>query len=95
MHTKYKTSFKRSLLPDPSQYYRQQGVQLKGGSAWKSGLCPFHNDNTPSLRVHLNSGAFRCMACGAHGGDIVAFHQLRYQIKFTEAAQDLGAWRTR
>lgn len=95
MRTKHKHNFKRSLLPDPSQYYRQQGVQLKGGGAWKSGLCPFHTDTAPSLRVHLDSGAFRCMACGVHGGDIVAFHQLRYQIQFKEAAQDLGAWRTK
>ena len=86
-------NFDRRNLPDVSQYHRDQGTQLKGGGEWKTALCPFHDDTTPSLRVRLDSGGFRCMACGAHGGDVLAFHMQRHGLSFIDAAKDLGAWR--
>jgi len=33
------------------------------------------------------------MACGAHGGDVLAFHRLKYKQSFVDAAKALGAWR--
>jgi hypothetical protein len=42
--------------------------------------------------VQLDTGGFRCMACGAHGGDVLAFHMQRYGLAFIEAAKALGAW---
>lgn len=84
--------FKRSRLPNPGEYYHEQGLKLTGGSEWKSALCPFHNDTRPSLRVRLDSGGFRCMVCGAHGGDVLAFHMQRYGLRFIDAAKALGAW---
>ena len=89
--TLYKSAFRRDLLPSPNQYYLQQGLVLIGGGAWRSSLCPFHKDKVPSLRIQLESGAFRCMACGVHGGDVLAFHKLRYELSFSDAARDLGA----
>jgi hypothetical protein len=84
--------FVRERLPSPAEYYREQGLKLTGGSEWKSALCPFHRDTQPSLRVRLENGSFRCMVCGAHGGDVLAFHMQRYGLRFIEAARALGAW---
>lgn len=84
--------FKRNRLPNPGEYYHEQGLKLTGGGEWKSSLCPFHNDTRPSLRVRLDSGGFRCMVCGVHGGDVLAFHMQRYGLRFIEAAKALGAW---
>jgi DNA primase len=86
------SALRRDLLPVPTQYYREQGLKLVGGGEWKSAVCPFHNDTKPSLRIRLENGAFRCMACGAHGGDVLAFHMKKTGLPFKRAAQDLGAW---
>lgn len=84
-------AFKRDRLPNPGGYYHEQGLKLIGGGEWKSAVCPFHNDTKPSLRVRLDTGAFRCMACGAKGGDVLAFHRARHGLSFVQAARDLGA----
>jgi len=84
--------FRRDQLPSPAAYFHNQGLKLKGGGEWQSARCPFHADTRPSLRVRLDSGGFRCMACGTHGGDVLAFHMQRYGLCFKAAAQALGAW---
>jgi len=70
-------------------------LKLTGGGGWKSAVCPFHDDTRPSLRVRLDRGAFRCMSCEAHGGDVLAFHMKRYGLSFIDAAKALGAWEER
>ena len=87
--------FERERLPDPLAYFDQTGLRLLGRGAWRSALCPFHDDHNPSLRVNAETGAFRCMACGAHGGDVLAFHRQRHGLGFKDAARSLGAWGTR
>lgn len=89
----YKGGFDRSRLPDAGKYYAEQGLKLTGGGEWRNTICPFHEDTKPSLRVRLDTGGFKCMVCGAHGGDILAFHQQRHGLSFKQAAQQLGAWR--
>ena len=84
--------FDRNRLPNPAAYFQAQGIKLFGGGEWKNALCPFHPDTRPSLRVRLDSGSFRCMACGVHGGDVLAFHMLRNKLAFVDAAKELGAW---
>jgi len=86
-------AFKRDHLPSPAGYFAQQGLKLTGGGEWKTALCPFHSDHKPSLRVRLDSGGFRCMVCGAHGGDVLDFHRQRHGLSFIDAAKQLGAWR--
>lgn len=50
------------------------------------GLCPFHNDKRPgSFYVSLDTGGFNCFSCGAKGGDVIAFLQLRDEITFPES----------
>ena len=85
--------FRKSALQPPAKYYQAQGLKLTGGGEWKDVVCPFHADHNPSLRVRLDTGGFRCMACGAHGGDILSFHMQRYGLEFIAAAKQLGAWR--
>lgn len=87
-----KSKFNRYLLPSPGRYFRSQGLKLTGGGEWKSALCPFHPDTKPSLRLRIDSGGFRCMACGAHGRDVIAFHMKLHNLDFISAIKDLGAW---
>ncbi len=85
--------FDKSKLPNAITYYEDQGLKLKGSGAWRNAICPFHEDTRPSLRVHPFSGAFACMACGAKGSDVLAFHQLKHSMRFVDACKVLGAWR--
>jgi hypothetical protein len=85
--------FDRSKLPDPVRYYEGQGIALTGRGAWLDAVCPFHEDTKPSMRVRVETGAFKCMACGAHGGDVLAFHQQLHGMTFKAAAVHLGAWK--
>ena len=87
-----KSRFLRDRLPSPPTYFDSIGLKLHGRGAWRSALCPFHDDRQPSLRVQYAQGAFRCMACGAHGSDVLAFHRLRTGLGFADAARALGAW---
>lgn len=89
---KKRGKFVRSLLPNPITYYESQAMILKGGGAWRSAICPFHKDTKPSLQINIEKGAYRCMACGARGGDVLAFHQHKHGLNFIEACKQLGAW---
>jgi DNA primase len=46
------------------------GVTLKPQGKDHVGLCPFHDDHEPSLRVTSGKGLFRCMSCGATGNAV-------------------------
>ena len=85
--------FSRKDLPSPIQYYETQGIKLKGNSSWRDAICPFHKDTKPSLRINVDKGAYRCFVCGAHGGDVLAFHMHRHGLNFVESCKQLGAWR--
>jgi DNA primase len=61
----------------------------KAGVAWK-GLCPFHQEKTPSFSVSRDKGFFKCFGCGA-GGDVVKFVELQQKVAFPEAVRALAA----
>jgi DNA primase len=84
--------FDRGRLPEPVLYFEGEGMRLLGRGVWRSAICCFHDDSRPSLRVNAATGAYRCMACGARGGDVLAFHRARHGLGFVQAACDLGAW---
>lgn len=86
-------SFQKDRLPSPPSYFESVGLKLKGRGAWRQALCPFHDDTKASLQVQYSFGAFCCLACGAKGGDVLAFHRLKTGLGFKEAAIQLGAWR--
>ncbi|MEC7118671.1 MAG: CHC2 zinc finger domain-containing protein [Pseudomonadota bacterium] len=83
----------RSLLPTPLEYYRDtHSMRLVGTGEWCTTLCPFHDDKTPSLRINIRNGAFKCFVCEAKGGDIIAFHMKRNNLPFIQACKELGVW---
>jgi hypothetical protein len=86
-------TFEREKLPDPVSYYEAQGLTLQGprNAAWKTTECRFHR-GSDSMRIKVGSGAFVCMACGARGGDVLAYQMAAYGQSFIEAAKQLGAW---
>lgn len=53
------------------------------------GLCPFHNEKTPSFHVHPDRGFFKCFGCGA-GGDVISFVQRRDGVPFADAVRTLA-----
>jgi DNA primase len=59
-------------------------VTLKRAGRQFKGLCPFHNEKTPSFNVTPERQAFKCFGCGA-GGDVFKFVQLRESVNFPEA----------
>jgi DNA primase len=68
-------------------------VQLKKGGANYSGLCPFHNEKTPSFSVSPAKQFYHCFGCGAHGnaiGFLMAYSALGYVDAVKELAGQVG-----
>lgn len=55
-----------------------------------TGLCPFHNEKTPSFTINDSKGFYHCFGCGAHG-DIVKFLMDSEGVPFIEAVKKLAA----
>src|SRR3954469_3525067 len=53
------------------------------------GLCPFHNEKTPSFFVNDDKAFYHCFGCGAHG-DAIAFTVNTEGLSFPEAVQRLA-----
>ncbi|MCG8573164.1 MAG: CHC2 zinc finger domain-containing protein, partial [Spirochaetes bacterium] len=67
------------------EVFRHYGVDLKGRSNGEyTGLCPFHDDHTPSLCVNEDKKVFNCPACGKKG-NIFHLVQEKEGIDFNEA----------
>ena len=65
-------------------------VQLKRAGANYKGLCPFHNEKTPSFIVSPQKQIFTCFGgCGA-SGDVVSFVKRYYNLDFNEAVEKLA-----
>ena len=75
--------------PDILAVLEQEGVALKkrGRSMW--GLCPLHDDRTPSFTVDPEKQRFKCFGCGA-GGDVIDFIQRLHSLDFKDALKHLG-----
>lgn len=61
----------------------------KAGRSWK-GLCPFHNERTPSFTVDREKGLYHCFGCGA-GGDVIHFVRQIDRLDFPEAVEALAS----
>ena len=64
-------------------------VDLKKRGASLIGLCPFHNEKTPSFNVSVSKGIYKCFGCGA-GGDAVRFIMEHEKYSYPEALRFLG-----
>ncbi|TDB85501.1 DNA primase [Actinomadura sp. KC216] len=77
----------RSSIADVIGEYLQ--LRNAGGGNLK-GLCPFHDEKSPSFNVTPSRGLYFCFGCEA-GGDVIKFVQEIEHLSFTEAVERLAA----
>src|SRR6201982_4067985 len=65
-------------------------VRLKKSGANFTGLCPFHQEKTPSFAVHPVKQIYHCFGCGA-GGDVFKFVMEMEKSPFPEAIRTVAA----
>ncbi len=66
-----------------------QYVTLKRRGKNLVGLCPFHNEKTPSFTIYPENGSFYCFGCGA-GGDVITFIGLTENLDYIESVKLLA-----
>jgi len=64
-------------------------TQLRRSGARWTGLCPFHDEKTPSFSVNPADKLFYCFGCGK-GGDLISFVQETEQLDFAQAVEWLA-----
>jgi DNA primase len=64
-------------------------VELKRSGASYKGLCPFHEEKTPSFIVQRGDNYYHCFGCGAHG-DAIQFLMTHQKMSFGEAVESLA-----
>ena len=64
------------------------GLRNAGGGSLK-GLCPFHDEKTPSFNVNPTRGFFHCFGCG-EGGDVIDFVMKTDHLSFSDAIERLA-----
>lgn len=89
------SNFKEVIQKIKSQYnivdyIKTNGVNLEpsGNSTWK-GLCPFHNEKTPSFTVSEDFQNYRCFGCG-EAGDVITFAEKTHTVSPKEAIKMLA-----
>jgi|CXWL01.1.fsa_nt_gi DNA primase len=65
-------------------------VRLKKGGANYSGLCPFHNEKSPSFSVSPAKQFYHCFGCGAHG-NAIGFLMAYGGMGYVDAVKDLAS----
>ncbi|MBQ8551117.1 MAG: DNA primase [Clostridia bacterium] len=66
-----------------------QYVNLKRRGKNLVGLCPFHNEKTPSFTVYPENGSYYCFGCG-QGGDVITFVSQIEKLDYVEAVKLLA-----
>lgn len=64
-------------------------ISLKRRGKNLVGLCPFHNEKTPSFTVYPESNSFYCFGCGA-GGDVITFVRRMENLDYIEAVKSVA-----
>lgn len=64
-------------------------VKLQRSGASYKGLCPFHEEKTPSLIIQRGDSHYHCFGCGAHG-DAIQFLMTHLRMSFLEAVENLA-----
>jgi DNA primase len=67
----------------------QETVSLRRVGSRYVGLCPFHNEKSPSFGVDRERGLFHCFGCGV-GGDVFKFVELQERLSFPEAVRAIA-----
>ncbi|MCC6954028.1 MAG: hypothetical protein IT290_07910 [Deltaproteobacteria bacterium] len=70
----------------PADFYGSRFARLSRPNprGWSNTRCIFHDDSTPSLGVNLQTGAFKCLACGTSGSNIIQFEIERTRGSFAD-----------
>lgn len=86
------SDFDRSGMVPPADYLAREGYKFKVSlrARFAAVCCPFHDDKRPSMVMSLDTGSYRCMACGERGRDLIEFHRQRTGLGFLAAFRDLG-----
>ena len=77
----------RELVPIADVVGRKVRLTRRGRE--HTGLCPFHNEKTPSFTVSEDKGFYHCFGCGAHG-DVISFVMQQEGLSFPEAVEQLA-----
>lgn len=64
-------------------------VNLRRHGTTMKGLCPFHNEKTPSFTVYLETQSYYCFGCGA-GGDVITFVRNIENLGYIDAVKSLA-----
>ena len=78
----------RSRLPLSDVVARRVRLTRRGREF--TGLCPFHNEKTPSFTLNDDKAFYHCFGCGAHG-DVIGFVMQTEGLSFPEAVEKLAA----
>ena len=62
-------------------------LKKRGSNYW--GLCPFHNEKTPSFSVSADKQIFKCFGCG-EGGNVISFVMKSENLTYIEAVRSLA-----
>ena len=77
----------RAMVPIADVVGRKVRLTKRGRE--HTGLCPFHNEKTPSFTVSEDKGFYHCFGCGAHG-DVISFVVEQEGLSFPEAVEKLA-----
>ena len=64
-------------------------IDLKRSGATYKGLCPFHDEKSPSFVIHKGDSSYHCFGCGAHG-DAIQFLINHVRMSFFDAVESLA-----
>lgn len=64
-------------------------IQLRPSGSNYKGLCPFHNEKTPSFHVSTSKQIYKCFGCG-EGGDVISFIMKVENLEFIDAVKFLA-----
>ncbi|MCH6574626.1 MAG: DNA primase, partial [Bacteroidetes bacterium] len=67
----------------------QKFISLKHSGRDYLGICPFHDDHKPSMRVSEDKSLFHCFSCSS-GGDVIGFHMKYNNLDFPSALKELA-----
>src|SRR5437660_9763622 len=67
----------------------EEVVRLRKAGGTYKGLCPFHQERTPSFTVTPARGTYKCFGCG-EGGDAISFVEKLEQVDFVGAIESLA-----
>ncbi|MBD65333.1 MAG: DNA primase [Halobacteriovoraceae bacterium] len=81
-----KEMIKSTPISSVVNYYMP--ISKKGANF--EGVCPFHSDTNPSLKINDSKGIYKCFVCGA-AGDAIKFVQDKLNLEFIDAIKDISS----